>query len=147
MALTTATITVSDVRNKNKDLLLTAGIPDNDIEDKINEAIISVLGQIGETLDDSLIDDSNCPADIKLCIILVAASDAIISNYVDSDQAIKIAEMYSLRAKSSIQAIVTGRRRLLGTQKQQTPLSIPFAYINDDLDTRINSFVDRIKRY
>lgn len=144
MALTSATISILDVRNKNKDLLLTDGIPDTDIQEKIDEAIITVFSQIGETLDDTLIDDSNCPADIKLCIILVAASDAIISNYVDSDQAIKIAEMYSLRAKTSISAIVAGKRRFSQLQKQQTPLSIPFDYIQDDLDNRIDNYISRI---
>jgi len=147
MALTSATISILDVRNKNKDLLLTDGIADSDIQEKIDNAIITVFSEIGETLDDTLIDDSNCPADIKLVIILTAASDAIIDNYVDMPNAIKIAEMYLSKAKTTISAIVAGRRRFSQLQKQKAPLSVPFDYIKDDLDNRIDSYISKINRY
>lgn len=147
MALTIAAIPIMDVRNKNKDLLLTDGISDKDIEDKINEAITDTLELVGETIDDTTINDDNCPNALKSAIILMAASDAICDNYVDSPSAIKIAEMHKLRAKEKIQAIIAGKRRLKGIKKQDSPLSVPFAYICDDTDERIDNYIDKINRY
>lgn len=145
MSLTLVTIAL--VRAKNKDLLLTSNIADADIQAKIDDAIITVFNRVGEVYDTTLIDDTNCPADIQMCIKLIAASNAITDNYVDMPNAIKVAEMYKNEAFGNIKGIIDGKRRFALLTKETAPLSIGFESVEDEIDTQAQTFIDRANLY
>lgn len=145
MSLTLVTIAL--VRAKNKDLLLTSNIADADIQAKIDDAIITVFNRVGEVYNTALIDDSNCPEDIQMCIKLIAASNAITDNYVDMPNAIKIAEMYKSEAFGNIKGIIDGKRRFALLTKETAPLSIGFESVEDEIDTQAQTFIDRANLY
>jgi len=145
MALTLVTIAL--VRAKNKDLLLTSNIADADIQAKIDDAIITVFNRVGEVYNTALIDDSNCPEDIQMCIKLIAASNAITDNYVDMPNAIKVAEMYKNEAFGNIKGIIEGKRRFALLTKETAPLSIGFESVEDEIDTQAQTFIDRANLY
>lgn len=137
----------SEVRMVNKDLLNTDGISNTDIDNKISEAIITVFSQIGETLDDTLINDGNCPADVKQCIKLIAAADILISHYADMPNILTIADLYTKKAQKTIDSIVAGKRRFSQLQKQKIPMTVGFDFVQDSSDLNVDRFLNKLNNY
>jgi len=142
-----ALVTIMDVRNLSKAFLLTDGVADSDIQDMINEAKTTVFSQIGETLDDTIIDDSNCSDDIKQCIKQTAAADSIMFNYPNDPDAVKSANYLNAKAQNTINAIVAGRRRFASMKKQTTPLTVGFDFVQTNEDRAVDSFLSNISKY
>lgn len=142
-----ALVSVEDVRKVSKSLLLTDGISNSDISDAINEAKITVFSQIGETLDDSSIDDNNCPADIKQAIKQIAAADSIVSNYSNDKEAVAVADYLNQKAKLTINAIVAGKRRFSALKKQTIPLTVGFDSVQTREDIAVDRFLSNLDKY
>lgn len=122
----TLLVSIEDIRNKNKDLLNTDGIPDEDIETAITDAQIDIFNALGGIYDETAIDTSNCPDILKLAIKFLASGNLIIDNYPDQPESLKVGIDYKSSAMKSIKNIVDGNRRL-NLAKDNTPLSMPSA--------------------
>lgn len=102
-------ITIDDVRNKNKDLLLTDKIDDSEIETCIIDSTETVMTRLNEVFDLPIPDDKVTTA-MKLCIKLIAVSNCIRDNYADNEMALSVAKDYSKEAEINIKSIIAGNR-------------------------------------
>ena len=102
-------ITIDDVRNKNKDLLLTDKITDLEIETCIIDATETVMTRLNEVFDLPIPDD-NATTAMKLCIKLIAVSNCIKDNYSDNEMALSVSKDYFNEASNNIKSIISGNK-------------------------------------
>lgn len=140
-------ITVLEVRNKNKGFLLTDTISDADIEEVILESQTTVFNRIGGLYDDTQINSTNCPKDLKLCFKLLAAGDLIITNYPDKPNAVTVGQGYRKDAFDDLKSILSEERRLKNLPKDNTPAVVPFLSVSNDIDDKADTFISNLDNY
>lgn len=140
-------ITVLEVRNKNKEFLLTDTILDSEIEDQIKESQITVFNRIGGLYDDTQINSTNCPKDLKLCFKLLTAGSLILSNYPDKPNAVTVAKEYRQEAFDNLKSILSEERRLKNLPKDNTPAIVPFLSVSNDIDDKADTFISNLDNY
>ena len=135
-------ITIDDVRNKNKDLLLTDKILDSDIETCIIDATETVMTRLNEVFDEP-INDLNVTSAMKLCIKLIASSNCIRDNYSDNEMGLSVANSYFNEAQNNIKSIVAGNK----LQKQGIlphKRTVSYDSVSDNSN---NTIIDRMNCY
>lgn len=139
-------ISVSDVRNKNKEYLLTDGISDETIESTITDVQIKVFNKVGHLYDFSEITAETCPDEIKLAIKDWSAGQLLIDEFEDNELATKKGSMYREDALSLLSNIVKGERRFkqLKKQEQRNTVASNIVFSNND---EIESFISNLKNY
>lgn len=132
-------ISVDDVRNKNKDLLLTDKIEDSEIESCIIDATETVMTRLNEVFDLPIPDDKVTSA-MKLCIKLIAVSNCIKDNYSDNKEALDLSKDYFNEAEKNIKSIIAGNK----LQKQNVlPHKKSISY-KQDVDIQSDNFISYI---
>lgn len=132
-------LTTDDIRNKNKDLLLTDAITDDEIETALTDAKATVKMRLGEIFD-STITDAQFSSDLELCQKLIAASTLIKDNYTDNKEALEVARDYYSEANSNIKSLVSGNK----LQKSEIlPFRKSVSY-KSDVDTQADTYITNI---
>jgi hypothetical protein len=123
-------ISIDDVRNKNKDLLLTDKIEDLEIETCIIDATDTVMTRLNEVFEEPIDDALVTPA-IKLCIKLIACANCIRDNYSDNERALMVAKDYHSEATANIKSIVAGNKlQKVGVKPYRKSVSYSSSYDN-----------------
>jgi hypothetical protein len=139
-------VSVSDVRNKNKEYLMTDGISDETIESTITDVQIKVFNKVGHLYDFSEITTETCPDEIKLAIKDWSAGQLLIDEFDDNEQATKKGTIYREDAISLLSNIVKGSRRFDTLKKQQQKNTIASTIVFSNNDS-IEKFISDIKSY
>jgi hypothetical protein len=135
------TVSVEDVRDKNKSLLLTDGIADSEIQTAISEATIHLKTRMYESLD-SDISDSDITVQGWMCVKLLAASYLIRDNYSDNEKALELAKSYYSEANTLITAMVKGSKKTVSGEVKFTNKAYSY---QDPIDVSSSDYRTKIR--
>jgi hypothetical protein len=107
------------IRNKNKDLLETDGITDEEIETAGEDSLTTIFNRVGEVYVVPIAEE-DLPADLILCRKLLTCATLIMDHYPERPDAVKVAEKYQNEAFGNLKGIVeTKKRRFADLEKQK----------------------------
>ena len=132
-------LTIDDVRNKNKSLLMTDAISDEEVQTAMDDAKGTVKIRLGEIFD-SGITDEQFNSDIELCQKLLTASTLIKDNYPDNKEAIDVARDYYSEANANIKSLTAGNK----LQKEGVLPYRKTASYKAESDTRADTYISNL---
>lgn len=139
-------ITAATIRPKNKDLLMTDGITDSEIDTESESVQEKVFNEVGHFYDESIMTLATLPNPLKIAIIDWTAGNVIISNYSDDEKAIEVGKIYRKDAKDLLKNLAEGIRRLANAAKASKTSNIvsSLTYSSGVMDTRTNDILTDI---
>lgn len=136
-------ITVDDVRAKNKALLMTDAIEDSDIEQALLDTKLLLKTRLEEEFEYSSDSQVTSTQSFDICHKLKACSHLIRDNYPQDADALEVAKSYNDEAEKAIKSIINSRE--MTTSKNISSVKRSRSYKTDS-DIRADKFIRRIQR-
>lgn len=136
-------VSIDDVRNKNKALLMTDVISDEEIEQALFDTKQILKTRLEEEFEYSSNSEVTNTQSFGICHKLKACSHLIRDNYPQDAEALEVAKSYDSEAEKAIKSIINSRE--LKKDKNISSVKRSRSYKTDS-DIRAERFICRIQR-
>lgn len=145
----TLLIELDDIRAESPELLETDGILDAKMTKYGTRGQEFIFNMLAVGYDESEFDADFLTAYpiVKNAILQYSAGLAIVNEYATKESLVKLGESFKADAKSSINNILKGDRKLKNATKQETSGTITNSIVFADdstMETRIDDFIDEM---